>query len=370
MHSNVIAKSAPTLPVASVAELRSQALKERCALTVEARMIDILCADAEESERSQAILDIAIARNDLPHIQARSCRDLSIMDPSRARELVRYLLKESPSDERDMVRARAFATLAELPNLTEQEVIAVAHGLKDRFPIVREHVGRAIQLLPADRFRMLQAMVERLADHKGLHVVALRDFVARVVPGVGESTEPDFKGRVRVNEASPKDSQQPTPKLIRERASTARAVRDPVIQRGPPAKVCGRQASHSSAQRMEASRTNLPDRRVSVSTQPPAAVSLSQPSLSPRSEVSSASVSIEGLRRGEFAGMTWAELRIETERSDNPRTLSACIAEMAVRFGKDATLQVTSGQLCFVASHADPEIKAMSASLSAYLFGS
>jgi len=371
MHADLVAKTEPMLSSSSVAELRSRALTERCAFTVEATIIDIVCADADDGERAQAILDIAIARNDLPHIQSRSCRDLAIMDPSRARELVRYLLKESPSDDRDMVRARAFATLAELPNLTEQEVLAVAHGLKDRLPLVREQVARAINLLPSVRLRELQAVLERLADHKGAHVVALRELAARVVPGVEEFAEPEVKTKVRIDASGLKDSERhPTPKLPKQRTRAGKAVHAPVVQRISSTTVSGKQKLHSSSAHVASSVTHAVDRPVSASNPPAADVNLSELSVPPRSEVLPSSKSIESLRSGEFAGMTWAELRVQTERLSTPRALCACIAEMVIRFGKDATLQAAAGQLCFVASQTDPEIKAMSASLMTYLFNS
>lgn len=371
MHADLVAKTEPMLSSASVADLRFRALKERCALTVEATIIDIVCADADDGERAQAILDIAIVRNDLPHIQSRSCRDLAIIDPSRARELVRHLLKEPPSDERDIVRARAFTTLAELPNLTEQEVLAVAHGLKDRLPLVREQVARAIKLLPSVRLRELQAVLERLSDNKGAHVVALRELAARVVPGVEESAEPEVKTRVRIDASGLKDSERhPTPKLPKQRTRAGKAVHAPVVQRISSTTVSGKQKLHNSSAHVASSVTHAADRPVSASNPPPADVNLSALSVPPRTEVLPCSKSIESLRSEEFAGMTWADLRVQTERLSTPRALCACIAEMVIRFGKDATLEVAAGQLCFVVSHTDPEIKAMSASLSTYLFSS
>ena len=371
MHADLVAKTEPMLSSAYVAELRFRALKERCALTVEATILDIVCADADDGDRAQAILDIAIARNDLPHIQSRSCRDLAIIDPSRARELVRHLLKESPSDDRDMVRARAFATLAELPNLTEQEVLAVAHGLKDRLPLVREQVSRTINLLPSVRLRELQAVLERLSDNKGAHVVALRELAARVVTGVEESAEPEAKTRVRIGASDQKDSERhSTPKSPKQQTRAGRAVHAPVVHRISSTTVSGKQELHSSSAHVASSVTQAVDRPVLSSNPPPADVNLSELSVPPRSEMLPSSKSIESLRSREFAGMTWAELRVQTERISTPRALCACIAEMVIRFGKDATLEAAAGQLCFVVSHTDPEIKAMSASLSTYLFSS
>lgn len=369
MQADLSVKAQANLQSVSVAELRAQALKEKCAHTVEARITDIVCASADDSERAQALLDIAIARNDLPHIQVRSCRDLSIIDPSRARQLVRYLLKEPPSEERDRVRARAFATLVELPNITEQEVLAVAHGLRDRFPIVREHILTAIKLLPAERFRELEALISTLSVQKGPHVVQLRELIAARAAGEGRGSGAELKPVRRGAQSLCIDSPLPSvsqSSQARPRTTTgvrSSAVRDGSPSTKPPAQV-GRAASEATPPFGD---THARQSAVVPTISSPENASSGLAS-SPSNKALLNSASIEAIRVESLSSKTWAELLAQQDRYEDPRMLCACIAEMAVRFGADATLGAAAAKLCFVASHSDPDIKRMSAALTHYLF--
>lgn len=344
----------------SVQDLHAMALQAACAHTAETFVSEIFSSLEPDRVRAEAILDIAMKRPDQPSIQLRSFQDLKALDTGAARRLVTHILQEPLDEDRDHLRARALATLVELPDITREEAILIGEGLRCRFRNVAHAVKQAINSLTRSQLSTLGDAVEQVQGVAASKVVPLAALIREAYPTAQSRS---------VVEEFADDRTAEEPSFPRE----LRNVSMPVASRIRPSaivKTVARPQPRPVAQEAETPGIGsvITAAEPQVDTRTPQALTVEPLSLPSRPIVSITSASLNGLRDPKLLDKTWQELLFERDRQKDPRKLCACIAEMVARFGAELSRDAASSALIYVVSHPDPELKRMGEVLVDLLF--
>ena len=338
--------------------------RERCAKKAEELFARILLCEAPREDQAQAILDIALSRGDFPHIQLRALSDLAALDAPRARTLIEHVVRQPIDEDREHVRARAYATLVDLSELDGADLALILRGLGERSRLVESAIKSSIGYLSEQRLRRLEQSLDQINPRVVPQVVSLRQLVR---DGVSSSA------RRLPNLEAIEDQDEPKPPRRRDAgtASSARTASNNFDRT---------QRSRVPPKAAAAARSITPQREVARMAAPPIPTSqligegpLTTPvtreaTLPPYPAEAGPAVSLETIRDIRFRDKTWQELLAERDRLHDPRQLCACMAEMTVRFGKELTRDAVSTKLVYVLSHPDPEIKRQAGLLVALLF--
>ncbi len=350
----------------TVAQLHARALSETCAQRAELWLSEIVFSSEADRLKAEAILDIVTRRPDFPSVQLSGFHDLKALDTSMARRFSLHIVREPLNEDRDHIRARALATLVELPDITPVETLIIADGLKCRFRTVAHAVKQAIGSLSHTE---LSALRETATQWKGAEAMKVAPLLAVIDEAYQYApTRPlveAFKEeKERERSHFPKHERDESKKAITAKRAS-RTIFRPARTRGVTAN-----NSNAIASNIDVSRTGpLPTSAVrppvesTVQTQDMAPISLP-----PRPVVSPAPASLDELRDSALRDKTWQELLFERDRQKDPRKLCACIAEMVARFDIDLTRDATSSSLIYVLSHSDPALKRMGGALVEHLF--
>jgi hypothetical protein len=355
----------------TVEELHARALREPCALKAELWLSEILFSPGDDRLKAEVILDIVTRRADFPSVQLRAFQDLKALDPDTARKFVLQIVQEPLHEDRDHIRARALATLVELPAITPGEALLLADGLKCRFRTVAYAVTHAIgSLSRAD----LSAIGEAAAQWKGTEAIKVAPLVAALkeayqdapTRSVIEALEDEKEHEKLVSPKQPR----PESALVPAAKRVSRAIFRPAPASSKAAIDSQAVETNARVPRVSPSPTSVVRPLEAPSTQAPTtqAQSMAPISLPPRPVVSTAPASLDALRDPKLLDKTWQELLFERDRQKDPRKLCACIAEMLARFGAELTRDAASSSLIYVVSHSDPELKRMGEVLVDRLF--
>ncbi len=332
---------------------RLSALREPCALKVDELVGKIVFQKSPVANKAQALLDIAVARNDLPIIQNRICTELLILDAEKARVLISFVLKQPIDEDRDVLRARIFSAIVEMPSQTPEELATLAAGLKDRFPTVRRQIHSALVGLPRDRFDTLQKVVSGLAEGREPLVRELSNYLADIErgrlsspprilpPPLPKKSHPPQHPATRKNTVA-QERLAARARLVAERRATAPA---PSPKRPPPSPAPGSLMAEPIAK-------PLPP--------PPASQKPAMPVAS----------SISDLRSPSLQSKTWGELQLALNTERDPIESCAIIAEMATRFDREMVLSGSASRLTYLASHQEVDVKKRAGLLINYLLPS
>jgi hypothetical protein len=347
-------------------ELHAIALQATCAYKVEFVLSEIFASSEDDRVKAKAILDIATRRSDYPSIQLLALQDLKILDPSSARLLVSQLLQEPLDEERDHIRARALATLVELPDITPNEAMFIGEGLKCRIRNVAHAVKQAINSLSRPQLGALEDAIAKLRGVDASKVAPLVAVVKEAYPSApNRSVSEDF-------EEERDQARLSSHKGVRSAASSGAAGHRLSGSIRPPAplKSVAPSGSRPAPNKPETSRVSSSPAAPARSFNEPTmqAQSVEPINLPPRPVVSTTAASLEALRDSKLLDKTWQELLFERDRQKDPRKLCACIAEMVARFGVELTRDAASTSLIYVVSHPDPELKRMGGVLVDHLF--
>lgn len=347
----------------SVEQLHAMVLRETCAQKAELWISEILFSPQDDRLKAEVIFDIVTQRADFPSLQLRACHDLKALDPNTARKFVLQIVQEPLNEDRDHIRARALATLVELPTITPSEALLIADGLKCRFRTVAYAVRQAIGSLSRVELDALGDVAAQLKGADAARVAPLRALIEEVY----ESSR--IRPRVEALEVERTSEKLVVPKRARpemtKRAVTHSGSRT-TLRPAPTISVAakdsqanaslphGRPSPTSSVRPLEASTTQ--------------AQSIAPISLPPRPAAPTTQASLDALRDSKLRDKTWQDLLFERDRQKDPRKLCACIAEMVARFGPELARDAASSSLIFVVSHRDPELKRMGEVLVNQLF--
>lgn len=360
-NSQELTRETPT-----VEQLHAKALRETCAQKAELWLSEILFSPQDDRLKAEAILDIVTRRSDFPSVQLRAFQDLKALDPSVARQFVLHILKEPLNEDRDHIRARALATLVELPHITPSEALLIADGLNCRFRMVAHGVRQAIGSLSRAE---LSVIGEAAAQLKGAEASKVAPLVAAIKEAYQDAPT------CSVLEAI--ENERGSERLVFPKQARPDIAKLAAANHAPRSIFRPASASSAAAKGSQAVATNARPSRVSPS--PPSTVrpletpttqahSMAPISLPPRPAVSTTQASLDTLRDSKLLDKTWQELLFERDRQKDPRRLCACIAEMAARFGVELTRDAASSSLIYVVSHSDPELKRMGEVLVNHLF--
>jgi len=350
----------------TVTQLHARALRETCAQKAELWLSEIFFSPEDDRVKAQAIFDVVTRRSDFPSIQLRGFQDLKTLDPHTARRFALQIVQEPLNEDRDHIRARALATLVELPDITPVETLLIADGLKCKFRTVTHAVKQAIGSLSRTELSALRETAAQWTGAEASKVAPLLTLIDEAYPyapnrSLVEAFQEEKSGERLV---FPKQARDESEKVLAvNRAS--RSMFHPARPRG-----VAPSNSHTPTANVDLSRASppltsaaRPSARSTTQTQ-----SIALTSLPPKPVVSTAPPSLDELRDSTLLDKTWQELLFERDRQKDPRKLCACIAEMAARFGIELTRDATSSSLIFVLSHPDPALKRMGGALVEHLF--
>jgi len=346
-------------------KLRTGVLQAPCAKKAEELVAGILLTKASRTDQAQAILDIALSRGDFPHIQLRALSDLAALDTPRARTLIEHIVRQPIDEDREHIRARAYATLVNVSELQEADLTLILRGFSERSRLVQNAIKCAIGYLSEQRLRHLDQSLDQFNPRVAPQVGSLRQLVRDRLSS-GARRLPALEPREDQEEPKPPRRKEPgTTSSARPKSGHLERAQRPSV----PLKAAA--APRALTPQIEVARTPAPPpQRTSqpIREEPVTTPTNSEATLPARPVEPGAAVSLEALRDIRFRNMTWQELLTERDRLKDPRQLCACMAEMTVRFGKELTRDAASSKLVFVLSHPEPEIKRLAELLVAQLF--
>ncbi len=344
-------------------KLRDSALRERCALTTERLVGEILQSSVPVVQRVPAILDVALGRDDFPYIQVRALSELLYLSPEHARKLIEHILRQPIDEDRDHVRARAYATLVQIPAKTETDVRTLLYGLTEKSRAVQSAIAIAIRDLYGDTLRELQLLVDQ-ADPSSAGRKKLKGLLELSAP-----TERDFQ-RPRSRDARQARKEEGK-KCAPQRALNKQPVRP--VDTPQEQKDGGRRGrSPRSSARSEPQPPLIQLPPVVASVPQPDAPMLSNQSTKAHPRMADfekhAPESLEEMRDPSYRKMTWRELLTQRDALTDPSMLCACFAEMIERFGARLARDEVATRLVWVMSHSEPELKSKAGILLRRLF--
>jgi hypothetical protein len=340
------------------------ALSARCPVATETAIREIIASKTAKSDRAQALLDVGHARGDLPFIQTRILSALLTLDPGRARQFIKYIIRNAVDFDHEHVRVRAYTALVELPEKTVDDARIIINGLTERPRAVYSGIINAINSLEeVDRQELrellgnipptaagaskLQSLLEssevsqpsmsvppsKVVRPQDGNLIRARRIATRVIPEGDSNDTPTTTGMSTSIKDAPIDVRDPgptPPPPAQEKIQSAREVR----------------AQSSSAQ-ATAGRKH-PERGTDTSLWPQ---------------------TLEEMRRPEFRSMEWSELLAQRDSLADPHSVCACLAEIRARFSPPALVRnEIANRLCWVRAHQDSELRHKAGILMRQLF--
>ena len=347
---------------------RAIALGARCPVATETAIRDILISGISKSEQAQTLLDIGHVRQDLPFIQIRVLSELLVLDPARARKLSVHLIQQPFDEDREHVRAKAYATLVELPEKTLDDVRMLIRGLAERSRAVKSGIALAIDDLQDSEKRELRGLCERIeqieenATHTSKLTVLLK--VPYAPPQSGSAATSAVPG---AQDGNPLPARPNTAKIIPEVPST-KASTKPVMRAA--IEEMPRQARDSAPTILPRAHVKTPVVEEAVAQSFDGRVSAHRKHPQPGIDTPLSHSSLDAMRDPKFHSMPWAELLAQRNSLVDPHEACACFAEMAVRFDRELARDLVASRLLWVMSHPEPEIKLKAVTLFRELFDS
>jgi hypothetical protein len=345
-------------------QARAIALSARCPVETETAIRDILASKPSKSDRAQALLDVGHARGDLPFIQNRVLSELLKLDTERARQFIKYIIRDAVDFDHEHVRVRAYTALVELPEKTVDDARIIMKGLTERSRAVHSGIVNEINSLEEvdrQKLRELLGMIEPIAAGASklqslLESSEVSQPSMSVPPSkvVRPQDEKLIRARCIATRVIPEGGSNDTPTRTQMSTSIKVApidVRDPRPKPPPPAQekmpFTEEVRAQSSSGQATAGRKH-PERGTDTS-------------LWPRT--------LEEMRRPEFRSMKWSELLAQRDSLADPHSVCACLAEMRARFSPPMLVRdAIADRLCWVIAHNDPELKHKAGILMRQLF--
>ena len=362
-------------------DIVSQALKSSCGLQVDELIAQIAFSDSALKTKAEAILNIALTRQEFPFVVVRCFTELELLGQSWVRILIDDVIAKPEDPDMDQVRGRALASLVKIEDLSLGDVSLLANNIHHRFSNISTQIARAITHLGLKQLTYLHAQAllldPKLVPNVAILIKQLKDAKTRAVD-ISEETE-DSAPLPRIKKTIPK---LPRDQSLKQPIKPAIISAQPKINRA-------NQADSSRARIVPLIKKAVENKSSQVLKLPPITTELAvqgtpfqqvnpEPSVSATIKPAPSALRqlannlrlLEGLRDPSLSKKTLSELLWVKSETKDPIVICRCIAEITTRFGLDAGRDNGSDQLVWIISDpAETEAKEIAMVLTQALFG-
>jgi len=156
-HTTLRSVDIETKPEPAFESIVSQALKSSCGLVVDELIAKIAFSDCALKTKADAILSIALRRQEFPHVVVRCFTELELLGQSWVRILIDDVIAKPEDPDMDQVRGRALASLVKIEDLSSFDVSLLANNIHHRFTNISYQIARAISHLVPKQLTYLHA---------------------------------------------------------------------------------------------------------------------------------------------------------------------------------------------------------------------
>ena len=367
-------------PEPAFKDIVSQALKSSCGLLVDELLAQIAFSDSALKTKADAILNIALKRQELPHVVVRCFTELEVLGQSWVRILIDDVIAKPEDSDMDLVRGRALASLVKIEDLSLGDVSLLANNIHHRFTNISSQIARAISHLGLKQLTYLHAQAllldPLLVPNVAILIKQLKDAKTRTID-ISEETE-DSAPLPRIKQATQKlprgqSLKQPIkPAFISEQlklssakqADSSRARIVPLIKKAVEIK--SSQVLNLPPITTELEIHGTPFEQVNSE---PAVSATIEPAPSALRQLTNNLRLLEDLRDPSLSKKTLSELLWIKSIAKDPIAICRCIAEITTRFGEDEGRDQGSNQLVSIISNpAETPAKEMARVLTRALF--
>lgn len=351
-------------PELAFKDIVSQALKSSCGLQVNELIVQIAFSDRALKTKAEAILNIALKRQELPHVIVRCFTELEVLGQSWVRMLIDDVIAKPEDPDMDQVRGRALASLVKIEDLSLGDVSLLANNIHHRFTNISSQIARAITHLGPKQLTYLHAQASlldpKLVPNVVILIKQLKDAKTRAVD-ISEETE-DSAPLPRTKKTIPKLPRgqflkQPIkpaiisaqPKINRaKQADSGRACILPLIEKAVEIK--SSQVLKLPPISTEPEMHGTPFQQVNSESSVSATI---EPAPSALRQLTNNLRLLEDLRDPSLSKKNLSELLWIKSETKDPIAICRCIAEITTRFGEDAGRDNGSDQLVWIISDPD-----------------
>lgn len=370
-----------TKPEPAFESIVSQALKSSCGLRVDEFVAQIAMSDTALKTKADAILNIALKRQELPHVVVRCFAALEMLGQSWVRILIDDVIAKPEDPDMDLVRGRALASLVKIEDLSLCDLSLLASSIHHRFTNISSQIARAISHLGPKQLTYLHAQAllldPKLVPNVAILIKQLKEVKTRPVD-ISEEAQ-DSAPLPRIKQATQKlprgqSLKQPIkpaiisaqPKLSSaEQADSGRARILPLVKKAVEIK--SSQVLKLPPITTELAVQGTPFQQVNSE---PAVSATIKPAPSALRQLANNLRLLEGLRDPSLSNKSLSELLWIKSETKDPIAICRCIAEITTRFGLDAGRDNGSDQLVWIISDpAETEAKEIAMVLTQALFG-
>ena len=361
-------------------DIVSQALKSSCGLQVDELIAQIAFSDSALKTKAEAILNIALTRQEFPFVVVRCFTELELLGQSWVRILIDDVIAKPEDPDMDQVRGRALASLVKIEDLSLGDVSLLANNIHHRFTNISSQIARAITHLGPKQLTYLHAQAllldPKLVPNVAILIKQLKDAKTRAVD-ISEETE-DSAPLPRIKKTIPK---LPRDQSLKQPIKPAIISAQPKINRA-------NQADSSRARIVPLIKKAVEIKSSQVLNLPPITTELeihgtpfeqvnSEPAVSATIEPAPSALRqltnnlrlLEDLRDPSLSKKTLSELLWIKSIAKDPIAICRCIAEITTRFGEDEGRDQGSNQLVWIISNpAETPAKEMARVLTRALF--
>ena len=361
--------------------LVSEALTSSCGLRVDEFVAQIAMSDTALKTKADAILNIALKRQELPHVVVRCFAELEMLGQSWVRILIDDVIAKPEDPDMDLVRGRALASLVKIEDLSLNDLSLLARSIQHRFTNIRTQIAHSINHLEPKQLNYLHAQAllldPSLVPNVAILIKQLKEVKTRPVD-ISEEAQ-DSAPLPRIKQATQKlprgqSLKQPIkpalisaqPKLSSlEQADSGRARILPLVKKAVEIK--SSQVLKLPPITTEHAVQGTPFQQVNPE---PSVSATIKPAPSALRQLANNLRLLEGLRDPSLSKKTLSELLWVKSETKDPIVICRCIAEITTRFGLDAGRDNGSDQLVWIISDpAETEAKEIAMVLTQALFG-
>jgi len=380
-HTTLRSVDIETKPEPAFESIVSQALKSSCGLVVDELIAKIAFSDCALKTKADAILSIALRRQEFPHVVVRCFTELELLGQSWVRILIDDVIAKPEDPDMDLVRGRALASLVKIEDLSLCDLSLLARSIQHRFTNIRTQIAHSINHLEPKQLNYLHAKAllldPLLVPNVAILIKQLKDAKTRAID-FSEETE-DSAPLPRITQATQKlprgqSLKQPIkpafisaqPKLnSAKQADSGRARILPLVKKAVEIK-------SSQVLKLPPITTELAVQAKpfqQVNPEPAVSVTI-KPEPSVLRQLANNLRLLEDLRDPSLSKKNLSELLWIKSETKDPIAICRCIAEITTRFGEDAGRDSGSDQLVWIISDpAETEAKEIARILTQALFG-
>lgn len=367
------ASNLETNPEQTFKTLVSEALSNRCGKKVDKYLAEIGLSDTELKTKADAILNIALKRQELPHVVIRCFTELELLGQSWVRILISDVIKKQEDPDMDHVRGQALASLVKIKDLSLDEVALLAKSINHSSRNISYKIADEIKQLGKKQLARLhkQALLlnPTLVPEVVVLIKKLESAKIRAV-GISEETENSYLSprALKVTHKPPcTESINQTIKLVpvsaqpKHNSGMARII--PIAKKAIDVK-------SSQLLKLQPITTELAVQETPLQqvNPEPAVSAIIEPAPSALRQLA-INLLLEDLLDPSLSKKTLSELLWIKSETKEPIAICNCIAEITTRFGLDAGRDNGSDQLVWIISDpAETPAKEMARVLTHALF--